>query len=749
MDLTAFHTQFRDETSEHVRALNDALMAIESQIDEAQRRAELDRAFRAVHTIKGSARMLGFEPIARLAHALEHVLDEVRQGKRIPERSLIDLLLRGGDLIMQLTSEVPHLSAATLAQLPELLQALGDTTTPAAAATSPLPPLPAPATSSATETPVATPPDTASPSRTGRQTVRVRVDRLDRLFNLAGELNIGQQWLAELERELERLQKMVEHQQRALLALEHDLGRLRFSPSQRQLLDARLAELRGTQTTLTDHVQHQLDRLGRHLLHQNLLVKELEHEVMAVRLLPIATLFNGLPRLVRDLAAATGKQVQLDIYGETTELDRKVLELIGDPLVHLVRNAIDHGLELPEERIAAGKSPVGLVRIGAEAAGNEIRIRIQDDGRGIDTDRLRRRAVELGWLTAERAGQLDTQEALDLIFQPGFSTATTITEISGRGVGMDVVRTNLLELGGQVRIDTVVGQGTTVTLTIPLTLITSQIVLVQVAQQVVALPATAVQSIIWVQRNQVYFIDNQPAITYQQRAISLIPLAALLDVPAESPLQRHLRAPALILKARQKRVALLVDDLIDEREAVVKPLGPLFARRPALSGAVQLGDGRLILLINPFYLVESNTHRSLPPATERKALPTATTPARLLVVDDSFTTRELLRSILQSAGYDVTVAIDGADALDRLRATTYDLVVSDIEMPRVDGFTLTTRIRNDLALVDLPVILITSLASEEHRRRGLEVGAQAYIVKSQFNQDSLLKVIQQLLGHEE
>jgi len=749
MDLTAFHTQFRDETTEHVRTLNDALVALEAQVDEAQRRAELDRAFRAVHTIKGSARMLGFEPIARLAHALEHVLDEVRQGKRIPERSLIDLLLRGGDLIMQLTSEVPHLSAATLAQLPELLQALGDTTTPAAAATSPLPPLPAPATSSATETPVATPPDTASPSRTGRQTVRVRVDRLDRLFNLAGELNIGQQWLAELERELERLQKMVEHQQRALLALEHDLGRLRFSPSQRQLLDARLVELRGTQTTLTDHVQHQLDRLGRHLLHQNLLVKELEHEVMAVRLLPIATLFNGLPRLVRDLAAATGKQVQLDIYGETTELDRKVLELIGDPLVHLVRNAIDHGLELPEERIAAGKSPVGLVRIGAEAAGNEIRIRIQDDGRGIDTDRLRRRAVELGWLTAERAGQLDTQEALDLIFQPGFSTATTITEISGRGVGMDVVRTNLLELGGQVRIDTVVGQGTTVTLTIPLTLITSQIVLVQVAQQVVALPATAVQSIIWVQRNQVYFIDNQPAITYQQRAISLIPLAALLDLPAESPLQRHLRAPALILKARQKRVALLVDDLIDEREAVVKPLGPLFARRPVLSGAVQLGDGRLILLINPFYLVERNTHRSLPPATERKALPTATTPARLLVVDDSFTTRELLRSILQSAGYDVTVAIDGADALDRLRATTYDLVVSDIEMPRVDGFTLTTRIRNDLALVDLPVILITSLASEEHRCRGLEVGAQAYIVKSQFNQDSLLKVIQQLLGHEE
>ncbi|MBO9316205.1 MAG: Hpt domain-containing protein, partial [Chloroflexus sp.] len=270
MDLTAFHTQFRDETSEHVRALNDALMALESQIDEAQRRAELDRAFRAVHTIKGSARMLGFEPIARLAHALEHVLDEVRHGKRIPERSLIDLLLRGGDLIMQLTSEVPHLSAATLARLPELLHALGDTPAPTASASPPPPPTPA--ASSAAETPSAMPTDTTPTSRTGRQTVRVRVDRLDRLFNLAGELNIGQQWLTELERELERLQKTVERQQRALLALERTLARLRFSPSQRQLLDAHLAELRDAQTTLTDHVQHQLDRLGRHLSHQNLLV---------------------------------------------------------------------------------------------------------------------------------------------------------------------------------------------------------------------------------------------------------------------------------------------------------------------------------------------------------------------------------------------------------------------------------------------------------------------------------------------
>ncbi|WP_322815203.1 hybrid sensor histidine kinase/response regulator [Chloroflexus sp.] len=739
MDLTSFYDQFRDETAENVRVLNDALLNLEAQVDDDQRRAALDRAFRAVHTIKGSARMLGFDPIAQLAHALEHILGDLREGRRVPERTLVDLLLQSGDLITRLTAETPQLSAVTLAQLPDFLQALQGTSPATPAVSPPSPQLAPPESSSSTDTPL----------RTSRQTVRVRIDRLDQLFNLAGELTIGQQWLTELSTELEQLYALVSRQQRALLALEQELSRLRFSSIQRQTLDARLSALRDVQGILVDRVQNQRENLDRYLSRQHLLVKDLEQEVMAVRLLPIATIFNSLPRLVRDLATATGKQAALEIRGETTELDRKVLELISDPLVHLIRNAVDHGLEPPNERIAQGKPPTGLIQISAESAGNEVRIKIQDDGRGIDPARIRTRAIELGLLTAGRADQLDTQETLDLIFQPGFSTATNVTEISGRGVGMDIVRANLLELGGQVRIDSTIGQGTTITLTIPLTLITSRVVVVQVGQYQLALPAMTIRSILWVQCDQIQFIDGQPTFAHQQRTISLLSLAELLAIPAESSLTRYRRVPAVLLKTRQHRVALLVDDVIDEREAVIKPLGPLFARRSALSGAVQSGDGRLVLLINPLYLVEGNGYRPKPaaPALRQVAEPTRT--VRLLVVDDSFTTRELLRSILQSAGYDVTVAIDGADALDRLRSTPYDLVVSDIEMPRVDGFTLTTRIRNELALVDLPVILITSLASEEHRRRGLEVGAQAYIVKSQFNQDSLLNVIQQLLGHEE
>ncbi len=739
MDLTSFYAQFRDETADNLRLLSEVLLTIERNTDADRRRSELDRAFRAVHTIKGSARMLGFDPIAQTAHALEHILGQVRQGQRTLDRSLTDLLLHGGDLIGRLVAHVPHIPPAESSAVEQFLQQLSSTDTTTAFTPPPSPP-PSPAPSSQ--------PSDTEPPRTTRQTVRVRVDRLDRLFNLAGELVITQQWLGEVGQELYRLQETVERQQRALQALEQELARLRFSQSQRQALDARINALREVQAAINDLAQRQSDRLDRHLARQQLLIKDLEQEVMAVRLLPIATIFNNLPRLVRDLAAATNKQAMIEISGETTELDRKVLELISDPLVHLVRNAVDHGIEPPEERIALGKPPTGLIRISATSLGNEVRIQIVDDGRGIDPERIRARAVALGMLSTERANQLDLQETLNFIFQPGFSTAPTVTEISGRGVGMDIVRANLLELGGQVRVDTTVGQGTTITLTIPLTLITSHVLLVKVGSQILALPATTVGSIFWVQRDQVQVIDGQPTIAYQQRTVALLTLADLVGITTGTPLTRQ-RVPALLINTRQQRVALLVDDLIDEREAVVKPLGPLFARRPALSGAVQLSDGGLVLLINPLHLLESNQRQAISSSVPGQPLPQPQRPARLLVVDDSFTTRELLRSILQSAGYEVTAAIDGADALDRLRSTTYDLVVSDIEMPRVDGFTLTSRIRRELALSDLPVVLITSLASEEHRRRGLEAGAQAYIVKSQFNQDSLLKVIQQLLGHEE
>ncbi|MCS6882071.1 MAG: hybrid sensor histidine kinase/response regulator [Oscillochloridaceae bacterium] len=737
MDLAAFHQQFREEAVENVRVLQDGLLALETETDAGARRATVDRIFRAMHTIKGSARVLGFEPIGRLAHALENLLGELRQDRRAFDRPLADALLRGGDAILALSDaavagRAPSLNVeALIASLPP------PSGGPVSAPGSTAPPASTPAADPASNVPPVAP---APPARAARQTVRVRVDRLDRMLNLAGELVVSQQMLADYADELRALHAAVERQLRALNQLEAELARLRFSPMQRQALDRSLAAAReaGAQASLL--AQRQTERFSRHASQHEMLVRDIEQEVMAARLLPIATVFGSLPRAVRDLAQATGKQVRLSLYGETVELDRKVLEAIADPLLHLVRNAVDHGIETPEERQAAGKAPQGRLTIRAEAASSEVHVVVSDDGRGIDPQLLREHAVRRGVVTAESAARLPDHEALELIFAPGFSTASVITDISGRGVGMDVVRQNLAELGGRVEVESHPGKGTSVTLILPLTLVTTHVLLVRVGRDTFALPASACRGAIWVDRQQVRSLEGQPILEHEGRMVAVLQLAHLLGIESPATVPGNGRTPAVLTGGAQRPVALLVDELLDEREVVIKPLGTLLAPQRRFSGAVQLGDGNLVLLLNLAHLMQPGRNIALDTSTVTRRA------RRLLVADDSFATRELIRSMLQSAGYDVVVAVDGMDALEALRSEPIDLVVSDIEMPRLNGFELVTRIRAEPRFHHLPVVLVTSLASEEHRRRGLEVGAQAYIVKSQFDQQSLLEVVRRLLG---
>jgi two-component system chemotaxis sensor kinase CheA len=415
---------------------------------------------------------------------------------------------------------------------------------------------------------------------------------------------------------------------------------------------------------------------------------------------------------------------------------------VNDPLLHLVRNAVDHGLERPAERVAAGKAPQGFVEVSAEAAGGEVRVVVSDDGRGMDPRRLRERAVRLGLLDAAAAALMSDSEALELIFTPGFSTAETVTEISGRGVGMDVARSNIAELGGQVRVESQLGAGTRIVLTLPLTLVTTRVLLVRSGGGNFALPASSCQGTTWVRRAELRSLEGQPTIVREGRTMAVVALSDLLGLESPWPLTAAERAPAVVAGSAKRPIALLLDALLDEREAVVKPLGTILARQRSYGGAVQLGDGSLVLLLNPLLLNQGGRLASAPAAPTRSPRGRR----RLLVVDDSFTTRELIRSILQSAGYEVAAAVDGADGLEKLRGAAADLVVSDVEMPRLDGFQLAAAIRDGQAGREVPVVLITSLASDEHRRRGLEAGASAYIVKSQFNQESLLDVVRQLLG---
>ncbi|HMP39978.1 MAG TPA: hybrid sensor histidine kinase/response regulator, partial [Roseiflexaceae bacterium] len=656
----------------------------------------------------------------------------IRDGRRTLDRPLTDELLRGCDAIQDLLAAAVDGRPATI-DVDKIARDLGRGI---------------PANPDAVEPIVTIAPTDDLPGRSAvsvrpaaRQTVRVRIDRLDRLLNLAGELMIGRQAQQTHLAAIEELTRLVAQQERSLLALNLELQSLRLGPHQQSAVERQINAALNTGERIGSIVDAQLDVFGRQAADSAQLITDLEQEVMAARLLPISTLFANLPRAVRELARDLGRDVQLTLAGETTELDRKVIEALGDTLTHLLRNALDHGIEAPDIREQLGKPRSGQITIAASSVGTHAQISIRDDGCGMDPQALRETAVRKGLLTNDAAARLTDHEALELIFMPGFTTARLITDVSGRGVGMDVVRTNVTELGGQVLLDTQRGSGTTVTLILPLTLVTTRVLLIEVGNQLFGLPASGCQGIIWIMPDTIRTIEGRATVTFGERVAPLLHLGEILRITPPRPLAAQ-RMVAVMIGTPVRPVALLVDQLVDEREAVVKSLGPLLADQRRYSGALQLGDGRIALLLNPVTLAEQS--RSAAPTIAAEPV-TAQRSRRLLVVDDSFATRELIRSMLTTSGYDVTTAVDGADALDKLRADLYDLIVTDVEMPRVDGFALTSRIRTELGLSNLPVIIITSLASDTHRRRGLEAGAQAYIVKSQFDQGNLLETIRQLL----
>jgi two-component system chemotaxis sensor kinase CheA len=407
----------------------------------------------------------------------------------------------------------------------------------------------------------------------------------------------------------------------------------------------------------------------------------------------------------------------------------------------MVRNAADHGLEPEAERTQAGKAPTGRLTVSATAEHGQMRITVADDGRGMDPEKLRAAALRKGLLDEASTKRLNDAEALEIIFMPGFSMSPIITDVSGRGVGMDVVRSRMVELGGQVLVESTPGIGTSITLVLPVSLMTSQVLLVEAGKQLWAVPSRNCQGLLRLDRDQIHRAEGQPLLQIAGKTVPLVSMADLLDLPP-SPGAAHGRGHALLL-GLARPVAVQVDRLVDEREVVIKPLGPLFPAHPVAAGVAPLPDGTLAVVVSVSGLLNRTrqTRRTTPAPKHRARI------HRLLITDDSFTTRELLRSILQSAGYDVTTAIDGQDALDKLRADThFDLVVSDVEMPRLDGFGLTTRIRAEPTLAHLPVIIVTSLHSDEHKRQGIVAGAQAYIVKSQFDQSNLLAAVRDLLG---
>ncbi|HKM54318.1 MAG TPA: hybrid sensor histidine kinase/response regulator, partial [Isosphaeraceae bacterium] len=580
--------------------------------------------------------------------------------------------------------------------------------------------------------------------------VRVTAESLTRLMGLAGEslvqtrrfrpfvdsllvLKSRQTGLLET---LQRLEDRLSSAGESLPAAEREL----LSTARGQAAHC-LKGLGETLETIEEFARGSEDLSGR-----------LHREVLASRMRPLADGIRGFPRLVRDVSRQLGKQVKLEVVGETTGVDRDILDGLEAPLNHLIRNALDHGLEMPEERRAAGKNPAGTIRLEARHRAGMLQIILGDDGRGIDLGRLRAKVFEKGLTTAPVASRLSEAELLDFLFLPGFSTKEKVTEISGRGVGLDVVQSMVQAVRGSVRVSSQFGKGTRFTLQLPLTVSVIRALLAEIAGEPFAFPLNRIDRILMLDRQDIRDLEGKPHMLLDDQPVGLVEAAQVLELPATP--RENRRLPVVVASDRSHRFGVVVDRFLGERDLRVAPLDPRLGKVPNLNSSSVLENGWPVLIIDVEDLIRSIDNllsgRQIKRLSAKAAVhEEARGPKRILVVDDSITVRELERQLLENRGYTVDVAVDGVDGWNAVRSGHYDLVVSDIDMPRMDGIQLVAHIKEDARLKAIPVIIVSYKDREEDRIRGLDVGANFYLTKSSFHDQTFLDSVVDLIGEAE
>lgn len=723
---------FLGELDEHVRTLDREALALEKAAP--AERAELTKAlFRTAHSLKGAARSVNLDVISAACHKLEEMLSATRDGRRELPPEQVQLLFAAADTLRDAAQRLRSGRGLAGSPVAELLVKLDDPPKVRTAAASP----PEPAAASSPEpAPVTIPPDAtpaAAPEAVRDSTVRIAAEKLDRLMAQGGELLIARRRIGSRRAEAQDLRSGV-------AALRADAQRL-DELLRRQAPGAVLVTLDRVRDRMRalDRSMEQLStnlRIDHHLLEQS--ASPLDDELRRAGMLPFSEVAEGLARTVRDAAKAAGKEVQLVVDGGAVEIGRSVLSAMRDPLLHLVRNAVDHGIEPPAAREQAGKPRVARVVVSAELKGTGVEIAVEDDGRGVDLDAVREQA-------RRRGIQVPDEEvaAARLVFVPGLSTARRITELSGRGVGLDVVRHQVERLHGSASLSSVARRGARFVLSLPLTITTLRALLVRVAGRVYAVPSANVAQLARMRVGAFGSVEGRPVLLGQDAPI---PAAELADVFGVRRTERRAtdKAPVVVVQVGDRRLALLVDELVAEQEVVAKGMGARLRRVRHFTGATVLATGEIALIVSAQDVVAAGlglrTAVSVAPADA-----STSPPRRLLIADDSVTTRTLEKTILEAAGYEVIAASDGSEAWHLLQERGADLVISDVEMPRMDGFMLAEAIRGSKRFRDLPVILLTALDSERDRARGLEVGADAYLVKSAFDQTKLLEAIAQLL----
>ncbi|MCY7383469.1 MAG: hybrid sensor histidine kinase/response regulator [Microcoleus sp. CAN_BIN18] len=819
---------FKIASEEHLQKLDDGLLYLEQNPGDS---AKLEELLRETHSLKGDAGMLAVKNVASLAHQIEHILGGVKRGETQLNRDISDRLSQGLDAIRKLVDEavtgedsgintfyvLASMMGASNKPQPDTLTAepesskipeqelvktqftnsetaLPETNSETASAANldnnysfstlqseqelllqaqNLPTASAPATASTSQPTFSR----ASNSSYRIETIRVATQNLDDLMTQAGELTVTKTRLVHRLSDLEKLTNLWESWSR-----EAFINRLAFHQIESDRNESKQNDLIIQLQNYYQRTEERLERLGtlvnrlknrvdEDTARLELISEELESGIRTLRLLPLSTIFNLFPRSVRELAKREGKEVELVIEGGETRADKRILEEMKDPLMHMIRNAIDHGIETPAEREKFGKLPGATLRIKGYQTASNIIIEVADDGRGLNLDRIKKTAIKRNVCTSEELATMTESQIQSLIFAAGFSTRTFVTEVSGRGVGLDVVRTNVEALKGSIQVESTSGKGCTFRMQLSTSLATANVLIVAVAGIAYALPIEFVETAKLVAYDDIFPIEGKLTILSDGQPLSVAYLADLLELNNRDwlPKNREWRRgnwrevnrklegefltsnspkmSCIVLKVGEERLGLFIDALIDEQDVVIKPQSQLLKRVRNVSGATILGTGEVCMVLNPHDLIKSVRKQVLSRVVSGSRSPIQTVSRKqvILLAEDSIATRTQEKRILEGAGYEVVTAVDGLDALNKLKTRYFDALISDVQMPNLDGLGLTVRIRQQKEYSELPIILVTSLASDEDRKRGADAGANAYIPKGTFNQDVLIETLKRLV----
>ena len=786
---------FKVEAEEHLQTIASRLVELETTEDESAQSSIIEIVFREAHSLKGAARAVNLADVETICQSMETIFSAMKRRKLNVSSEVCDALHAAVDVLAGMLADDGARSTAR-AGLSSALQRLahlekgqpGETVTKdTSIEIAPAVPVHqqvdeerlnggdlsggvivekreeskeqrAPALK--TQEAPRIEPSAGKETQAAARTIRIETSKLDSLLLQAEELVSVKLTMKQCSNDLEQILLMFECWKQRWARIHPDAGSLRRSlertaetngksPVASRLValldflkwnDEQIKCVGSASAHVAATVDHERRALGG--MADNLL-----EEIKKVFMTPVSSLLETFPKLVRDLSHDLTKEVDLVLEGGEIEISRRILEQLKDPLIHIIRNSIDHGIENVEGRIKARKPARATLRIAvSQVDSNNVSISISDDGSGIDVRRVTEAAINHGILSADESARMNRQEALSLIFESDLSTSPIISDLSGRGLGLAIVREKVEKLGGSVAVATDEGRGTTFRLLLPVTLASFRGILVRAAGRLFIVPTSNVERAIRVKAADVKSVENRETIALSGRSVSLVRLADVLSLPqTQAAVDESDFIQLLVLGAGDRRIALGVDQVLNEQEVLVKGLGAHLKRVPNISAATVLGSGQLAPILNVEDLLKSAARMGSPCRVVAQAGEGERKKKSILIAEDSITSRMLLKNILESAGYDVRTAMDGVDAFATLTNETFDLLVSDIEMPRMNGLDLTSKIRGDKKLAGLPVVLVTSLGSREDREQGIDVGANAYIVKSSFDQSNLLEVVRRLV----